>query len=251
MKKLFIFDLDDTLSRSKCPLGDDMAVVLCRLLKHAHIAVVSGASFDQFKKQFIDKIHCEDLMTKLHILPTNGASFYNFNPETGLWHSLYKKLIPEKDVRKIMIAIREAMRLSQVKIPEKIYGKQIENRGSQITVSLLGQEAPISEKKAFDPDQKKRFMIREKLQKMIPGYNIAIGGATSIDITPLGIDKHFAILELLKRLSLTKSEAVYVGDAIFPGGNDYPALEAGIDVIKVKDPNDTKEKLNAILENNK
>jgi phosphomannomutase len=47
-------------------------------------------------------------------------------------------------------------------------------------------------------------------------------------------------------------EMIYVGDALFPGGNDYPAEQAGVISIPVRSPNETKlviEVLIACLEN--
>ena len=40
---------------------------------------------------------------------------------------------------------------------------------------------------------------------------------------------------------------IYIGDALFPGGNDYPAEEAGVLSIQVRDPDETKSAIEAIL----
>jgi len=40
---------------------------------------------------------------------------------------------------------------------------------------------------------------------------------------------------------------IFVGDALFPGGNDYPAKEAGVVSIQVRDPNETKRVIEAIV----
>ncbi len=40
---------------------------------------------------------------------------------------------------------------------------------------------------------------------------------------------------------------LFIGDAIFPGGNDYPAKEAGTDTIQVRDPQETKRVIEAII----
>jgi phosphomannomutase len=41
---------------------------------------------------------------------------------------------------------------------------------------------------------------------------------------------------------------VYIGDALYVGGNDYPAKEAGVDCISVKDPSETKRVIPTIIE---
>jgi phosphomannomutase len=40
---------------------------------------------------------------------------------------------------------------------------------------------------------------------------------------------------------------IFVGDALFPGGNDYPAKEAGALSIRVRDPNESKRVIEAII----
>jgi phosphomannomutase len=39
---------------------------------------------------------------------------------------------------------------------------------------------------------------------------------------------------------------IFIGDALFPGGNDYPAKEAGALSIEIKDPHETKRVIEAI-----
>ena len=40
---------------------------------------------------------------------------------------------------------------------------------------------------------------------------------------------------------------IFIGDALFPGGNDYPAKEAGVVSIRVRDPDETKRVVEAII----
>jgi hypothetical protein len=40
---------------------------------------------------------------------------------------------------------------------------------------------------------------------------------------------------------------IFVGDAIFPGGNDYPAKQAGVTSIKVRDPDETKRVIETVI----
>ena len=43
-------------------------------------------------------------------------------------------------------------------------GEEIEDRGSQITFSALGQQAPLAEKEKLDPD----FAKRKKIKLLTP-----------------------------------------------------------------------------------
>jgi hypothetical protein len=40
---------------------------------------------------------------------------------------------------------------------------------------------------------------------------------------------------------------IYVGDALFVGGNDYPAEQAGVISIPVRGPNETKRVIETII----
>jgi len=98
----------------------------------------------------------------------------------------------------------------------------------------------------WDPDFAKRQKIEAILEPMIPGFSIRLGGATSIDVTRPGIDKAYGIRKLKETLDVSIAEMIFVGDAIFPGGNDYPAKQAGVESIRVRDPEETKRVIEAI-----
>ena len=66
-----------------------------------------------------------------------------------------------------------------------------------------------------------------------------MGGATSIDITREGVDKGYALKKLRDESGIALEAMIFVGDAIFPGGNEYPAKELGLDTVRVRDPRDT------------
>jgi hydroxymethylpyrimidine pyrophosphatase-like HAD family hydrolase len=130
---------------------------------------------------------------------------------------------------------------------EMVWGELMEDRGSQITFSALGQEAPLEEKKKWDPDFSKRRQIKVLLDKSIPEFSVRLGGTTSVDVTKQGIDKAYGIRKLRDILGAAISEMIFIGDALFPGGNDYPAKEAGVVSIQVRDPNETKRVIEAII----
>jgi HAD superfamily hydrolase (TIGR01484 family) len=130
---------------------------------------------------------------------------------------------------------------------EKTWGETIEDRGSQITWSALGQQAPLEEKEKWDADFAKRKKIKAILDTAIPEFSIRLGGATSIDITRPGIDKAYGIRKLRDILGISLKEMIYIGDALFVGGNDYPAEQAGVICIPVRGPDDTRLVISAII----
>jgi hydroxymethylpyrimidine pyrophosphatase-like HAD family hydrolase len=89
--------------------------------------------------------------------------------------------------------------------------------------------------------------MREELLKLIPEFEIGIGGETSIDVTHKGINKEDGITWLADKIGCQSSEMLYVGDALFPGGNDEAALQTGIQTKKVKGPSETKKVIEQIL----
>ena len=242
MKSLVVFDLDGTLAASKASLDAEMAALLGRLLGIVKVAVISGGAWSQFEKQVLAFLPHDDRLKSLSMLPTCGTKFYRFD---GDWKKLYSENFSAADAKKIIGALDRAVDRCGYRA-EKHWGDLIEDRGSQITFSALGQEAPLAEKAKWDPDFAKRQKIEAILEPMIPGFSIRLGGATSIDVTRPGIDKAYGIRKLKETLDVSIAEMIFVGDAIFPGGNDYPAKQAGVESIRVRDPEETKRVIEAI-----
>jgi len=243
MKKLVAFDLDGTLAKSKSTLDEEMAKLLGQLLKCARVAIISGGDWPQFQKQVLSQLKPEDDLKNLSILPTCGAKFYAYD---GGWKKLYAEDFSADEKRKIEAAIDQAVKSSGLGA-EKHWGELVEDRGSQITYSALGQEAPLEAKKSWDPDFAKRKKIKAALDKLIPDFSVRLGGTTSIDVTHEGIDKGYGMHKLEEVLKVTLGDILFIGDAIFPGGNDYAAKEAGAESICVRDVEETKRVIEAII----
>lgn len=243
MKKLIVFDLDGTLAESKSALDAEMAALLSALLGIVRVAVISGGNWPQFEQQMLSNLSPDDHLKNLSLLPTCGTKFYTY--ESG-WKQLYSEDFTEAEKDKILSALKQVIGLSEFKA-EKVWGAVIEDRGSQITFSALGQQAPIEEKKRWDPDFAKRKKMKALLDNLIPEFSVRLGGTTSVDITKPGIDKAYGIRKLRDTLGIAIQEMLFIGDALFPGGNDYPAKEAGVVSIQVKDPHETKRVIEAIV----
>ncbi len=235
MKELVAFDLDGTLAESKQPLQEPMGEALANLLEVAHVAVISGGDWPQFEKQVASRLPERADRTKLWLMPTTGTKLYRFDDE---WRAVYAELFEDKEKQKILKAFDESLEATGF-VPEQTWGERIEDRGSQITFSALGQEAPIDAKHSWDPDFAKRKVIQADLQKRLPGLSINMGGATSIDITREGVDKAYGLKKLNEASGIALDKMMFIGDAIFPGGNDYPAEQLGLDVVKVKNVDGT------------
>ena len=243
MKKLIVFDLDGTLAESKSPLDAEMAALLQRLLAIVKVAVISGGDWPQFQKQLLANFPVNPHLADLSILPTCGTKFFQYQSD---WKKLYSEDFTAAEKEKILSAFNSALASTGFK-PEKVWGEVIEDRGSQITFSALGQQAPLEEKNKWDPDYAKRKQIKALLDISIPEFSVRMGGATSVDVTKLGIDKAYGIKKLSALLGISLDEMIFVGDAIFPGGNDYPPKEAGVLCISVRNPHETKLVIETII----
>jgi phosphomannomutase len=236
MKKLIVFDLDGTLAKSKSAIDSEMAALLHELLSIVKVAVISGGDWPQFEKQVLSHLPQDGSLTNLSILPTCGTKFFRYS---GTWEKLYEEDFTPDEKTKIIGSLKKAVAESGF-TAEKVWGEVIEDRGSQITFSALGQEAPLEEKKKWDPDFNKRQKIKAILDPLIPGFSVRLGGSTSVDVTKPGIDKAYGIGKLKDILGMSLQEMLFIGDAIFPGGNDYPAKQAGVASICVRGPEETK-----------
>jgi hypothetical protein len=245
VKKLIVFDLDGTLAGSKSPLDSEMSGLLHDLLLIVKVAVISGGDWPQFEKQLLSNLPHDERLANLSLLPTCGTKFYRY--DSAAWKKIYSEDLTTEERDKILSSLTKAIISADFKT-DKLWGEQIEDRGSQITFSALGQKAPLEEKNKWDPDFSKRKKIKAILDTLIPEVSVRIGGSTSIDITKPGIDKAYGIRKLRDLLGISLKEMVYIGDALYVGGNDYPVKEAGVDCISVKDPNETKRVIPTIIE---
>jgi HAD superfamily hydrolase (TIGR01484 family) len=243
LKKLIVFDLDGTLAESKSSLDSEMATLLNSLLGIVKVSVISGGNWSQFEKQVLATLSHDERLKNLSLLPTCGTKFYKYD---SAWKKLYSEDFTDEEKKKIVGSLKQATGSPDLK-PEQTWGDIIEDRGSQITFSGLGQQAPLEEKKKWDAQFIKRKKIKGLLDKLIPEFSVRLGGATSIDVTKPGIDKGYGIRKLRDVLGVAIPEMIFVGDAVFPGGNDYPAKEAGALSIEVKDPHETKRVIEAIV----
>lgn len=243
MKTLIVFDLDGTLAKSKSALDDEMAALLGRLLSVVKVAIISGGDYPQFEAQVLGRLPKESNLGNLSILPTSGTKFFQYRDG---WQKLYSDDLTDDEKKKIESALEQAVAQSGFQ-PQQSWGPRIEDRGTQITYSALGQEAPLEEKSKWDPDFSKRKQIQAILDKTLPEFSVRLGGTTSIDVTRPGIDKAYGIHKLRDVLGVPIAQMLFVGDALFPGGNDYPALQAGAESIEVRDPEETKAVIKTVV----
>lgn len=250
-KKVLSFDVDQTLNVAKTPIPPEVAAVLVKCLDYFEICPISGQKYEQFLLQIVDPLKqagaTDAQLEHLHLFVAQGTQYYNY--VNGAWQQVYNYPLQEEDVAKITTTLEQAARdlgyweIDKVAPDDEI----IENRGSQVTFSALGQKAGTEAKYAWDPDMKKREAIVAKCRELLPDFLYEIGGTTSINVAAPGMNKEFGMAHLLEELKVSKEEVLYFGDMTQPGGNDYPVVQMGIDTITVRSHEDTLYALQGIV----
>jgi HAD superfamily hydrolase (TIGR01484 family) len=240
-KKAIVCDLDGTLAESKSAISEEMSGVLCGVLRNHYLAIVSGGTYNQFQKQFLANFTCPpEFLTNLYLFPTNGSVCYKYDAGASEWKQLYAEVLSQEQREKIINAINESINELGLNLAPS-YGEIVEDRGSQVTFSGCGQEAPVSVKELWDPDQTKRREIKSVLERKIPEFEIRMGGMTSIDITRRGIDKAYAVDKIKAIMNVSDEDIIFVGDALYKGGNDSSVKKTEVDFIQKDGPGETIE----------
>jgi phosphomannomutase len=207
------FDLDDTLTVSKSKIEPRMARLLDQLLAQLDVCIISGGQFEQFDSQVLRFLTDDPAsLRRLHIMPTCGTRYYAWS---GNWIMQYSEDLTDSDKASVIEVLTAGAR--QLGLWEASpWGDIIEDRGSQITYSALGQQAPVESKYEWDRDGLKKQRLRDYAAARLPGLEVRVGGSTSVDV-------------------------------LFEGGNDYPVKALGVPCIEVTRWEDTADFLESYL----
>ncbi len=244
--RLVAFDLDDTLAPSKTAIDPRMGTLLLALLERVEVCIISGGQYGQFTAQVLENLPgaSADALSRLHLMPTCGTQYYRH--QAGVWAEIYAQNLTEDEKARALAAVEaEARRLGYWE--SETWGPILEDRGSQITFSALGQAAPVAEKMAWDPTGVKKNTLREAVAALIPDLEVRSGGSTSVDITRQGIDKAYGMTRLAELSGITLDEMLFVGDRLDPDGNDYPVKALGVECVAVEGWHDTAAFLDILI----
>ncbi len=237
-KKLIVFDFDGTLNESKVPVDAEMLELLTELLAKKMVAVISGSGFEFIQRNLPPDAFSPEISKNLLIFSTTGTCFHRY---TDHWEQVYRDEMTPEERAKILDAFKKVYQDIHYEDPPEVFGEVIEDRGTQVTFSALGQEAPIDLKKKWRETQDRRPEIIAALKKYLPDFEVKMPGVTSIDITRKGIDKGYGVRQMESHLNIQLAQMVFVGDALYEGGNDYAVVTTGVDSIPVTGPGDTKK----------
>jgi len=237
MTKLLIFDYDNTIAQRNSPLSQEMIPLLSELLKNNYIAILTGGrTYDQLKNWIVDKISRSNNTDHLLLCLEYGNIIYQKNPywkqifHASTFNSLYKREILEvwKHIDKKQYGL------------ERHCGSQKTNKDTILSLDCLGKNISNDIKNTWDSNMKKRIDICKYFgQKLSFDINIHITGRKTIDFIEIGKDKSSNIKRLSKLTNIDMNSVEYFGDEFTKYGNDYPILDLGIKVHKVKNPKET------------
>lgn len=244
--RMVAFDLDDTLAESKAPLDAEMAEVLADLLAVSPVCIISGGRYEQFVDQVIARLPARTELSELHLMPTCGTRYVRH--EDGQWREIYAHDLSPVQKQRARVALEQAAHeLGLWEPDERVRGERIEDRGTQITYSALGQQAAVEAKRRWDPDGSRRERLRAAVAELLPDLEVRAGGSTSVDITAPGIDKAYGMKALSEKTGIGLDQMIFIGDRLMPGGNDYPVAELGVACHEVSGPRETIEYLRTLI----
>jgi hydroxymethylpyrimidine pyrophosphatase-like HAD family hydrolase len=210
----------------------DMSETLRTILKSGrNIIVVSGATEEQIFKQI-----GEDFRAHIYVLAQNGNRASLRGGELGWSNTLSQK--QKEDVFTHIENIQNTLKDIYDAVKDK--NDLVQDRGCQISFSLIGHNEDIGKKEAFDPGGSRRQSFLETVPFVSENMEVKIGGTTCLDYIEKGKNKGFNVAELAKKEGWDIGECLYFGDALFKGGNDESVI--GVCATQaVKDPAETLE----------
>ena len=217
MRKLFIFDIDGTLTPSRQKMTKEFKEFFERWVNFNKFYLVTGSDLPKLQEQmdYFD-IEAEGIFTCC------GNEFWRPDPHIVNVSAelIYENKFELPEHLKMFLNII----LSQSKYPHR-YGNHIEDRGSMVNFSIVGRDCSQHQREIFfewDNQNQERKKIANIIKQKAEGIDAVIGGQISIDIYPEGNDKS-QILDVIKQDRLVEpDEYIFIGDRTMKGGNDYP-----------------------------
>lgn len=237
MLKHLFFDLDETLTFSRSAMKREHVPLFLELCEKKDVIVVSGAQESQMRKQLPRE-------GRFFMLTQSGNHAISVDG-TILW----KESFSDEQRSAVEAFIRGIH--DDIMLPVRDEDDLVEDRGSQISYSLIGHNEELQIKKAFDPDGSMRRLILDKHQALkdaltSAGVEVTIGGTTCLDFFLAGRNKGYHVPRLIEQMGWRKEDSIYVGDALQPGRNDESVIGV-LPTMEVTGPDDTFSFIKEVL----
>ena len=248
MSTLILFDVDKTLSESRCVMKPEMKNILQTLKTGGYkIGIVGGSDFAKQKEQLGDDI----LEFFDYVFSENGLVAFKNGQSLN---DMYMFELKKKKTTNIIDFLGDEfltqfiddvlLYLSEIKLPFK-RGHFIEMRQGMINISPCGRSVTADERKCFEMIDKCQNIRNKLVHRLTQKYGeilkFSIGGTISIDAFPHGWDKTFCLYYIGKDHF---SKIYFFGDQTQPGGNDHEIYnDSRVIGFSVKNPEDTLKQI--------
>jgi hypothetical protein len=240
-----IFDLDNTLADSFSPPAPSMCEKLGAVIARFPTAIMSAASLERIQRDVVANLpHGTDL-SRLTLFTANAAQCFSWSG--GFWQSRYLHGFTDEQREIVRDALDRSIAETGVTKDTEQYGDQYVYYEGYVAFTAVGVNAPRDVKIAWDPDCKKRNLLRAAVQEKLPQFDVYIGGATSVDVTPKGINKAYGVRAYAEQIVCTPPEMLFIGDALYEGGNDQIVISTGIETRAVSGPAETETVIDELL----
>ena len=213
MGKIYIFDIDGTLTPSRLMMTKKFAKFFDKWSSKNKYYLVTGSDIDKIKEQlpiaYIDRAKA--------IFTCCGNQMWRDNEL--IYNNKFELTSKLKNALDIV--------LMSSPYPHR-YGNHIEDRGSMVNFSIVGRDCTQEQREKYykwDTEKGERKIIANAIKEKFPDLDAVIGGQISIDIYPKGNDKSQVLNVIEQERLVPPSEYIFIGDGIENYGNDYPLAE--------------------------
>ena len=240
MNRVYIFDVDGTLTPSRRRMTKEFARFFDEWSKRHTFYLVSGSDIEKIDEQLP-----EIIMERADgIFTCGGNELWKFDPHivNFPFDRIYRNKF--KPPETLLTYLGELIRFSDTPVQSTNHR---ENRGSLLNFSVVGRDCTLEERAQYfewDNEVGERREIAEYITRTWPELDAVIGGQISIDIVPKGKDKS----QILKHIQEKENadRYIFMGDRIEEGGNDYPLAKLmgktdGCRYYKVEGYKETKQ----------
>ncbi len=235
MKRLICIDLDGTLTQHRTKIEKANKELLKKLDELYKVVIVSAGT-------------AERVFSQIGEYPVDIIGNYGMEEARVIDGKLkvVKEIIADTD-KKYFVEKTDLIREKYGYTDFKGASVYFYDSG-MVTFPILGYDAELEEKLAFDPTKEKRRAIFAEVLEMFPDYTVYISGTTSFDFSEKNINKYDAIMSYAAENGYSKEEILFVGDDFGDGGGDSHVRLGGMDYVEIKDYRDLPNELSSLLQ---
>ena len=239
MASTYIFDMDGTLTPSRGIISVAMGEALEELVRWRKVIIISGADSSQVEKQLSIEDDFWEVGLNIVKMSQNG------NVCEDIDNVMWCRKLDTYSRMEIFSHINSVLKKFPIRVDD--IEDLVEDRGAQVSFSLVGHNASSEKKSAFDPGGHLRRQVLQFVPFNVPGLTVRVGGTTCLDYIAEDGTKAHNLQRLLNPDEL--ADATYVGDQLYPGGNDNDVRSIpGLDCLPVSCHTDTLEFIRGELE---